>query len=43
MCQKVKTTVQEFGKTAIIAIVAIFITGAANAQSNTKDEGVVFS
>jgi len=41
MCQKVKTTVQEFGKTAIIAIVAIFIAGAANAQSNTKDEGVV--
>ena len=36
MCQKVKTTVKKIGKTAIIALAAIFIAGAANAQSKQK-------
>ena len=34
MSQKIKTTIRKFWNTAIIALVAVFIAGAANAQSN---------
>ena len=37
MCHKIKTIIQNFGKTAIIVVATIFIASAANAQSKQTD------